>query len=68
MQKIVTATQAARLLGVTADTLSNWRCIGRGPRFIKTSPTRHGKVLYRASEVEAWLENNSYGSTSEFKQ
>ena len=68
MEKLIPAAEAAAALGIVPDTLTNWRCWGRGPRFIKTSPTRRGKVLYRVSDIEAWQEANLHSSTAEFDQ
>ncbi|MEU8524838.1 helix-turn-helix domain-containing protein [Streptomyces sp. NPDC048629] len=39
----------------TQHTLANWRWSGLGPAYIKTSPARSGRVLYRRSAIEAWL-------------
>ncbi|MFC8724316.1 helix-turn-helix transcriptional regulator [Streptomyces bacillaris] len=42
--------------GFPAQTLANWRWMGIGPEYIKTSPGRSGRVKYRRSAVEAWLD------------
>ena len=42
-------TLAARW-GISPRTLEHWRCIGKGPRFLKIG----GRVLYRLAEVEAY--------------
>lgn len=65
MQALIDTKSAASLIGVSPDTLENWRCQGRGPAFIKTSPTRRGKVIYRLSDIIAWQEANLFNSTSE---
>lgn len=39
----------------TAQTLANWRWMGIGPDYIKTSPGRSGRIKYRRSAIEAWL-------------
>jgi hypothetical protein len=41
--------------GFTPQTLANWRWCGQGPDYIKTSPGRGGRIRYRRSRVEAWL-------------
>ncbi|MFH9293834.1 MULTISPECIES: AlpA family transcriptional regulator [unclassified Streptomyces] len=41
--------------GFTAQTLANWRWMGIGPDYIKTSPGRSGRIRYRRSVIEAWL-------------
>jgi hypothetical protein len=57
--------KAAPFIGVTAGTLENWRVQGIGPKFIKTTPGRRGKVLYDLADIEAWKEANRFQSTSE---
>lgn len=45
----------ARLGGIPARTLSQWRYLGRGPRYLKV-----GKyVRYRPEDIEAWLKNQT---------
>ncbi|MFC4293551.1 helix-turn-helix transcriptional regulator [Novosphingobium tardum] len=65
MEFLLDTRQAAPRIGVTAGTLENWRTQGTGPRFIKTSPGRGGKVLYDPADIEAWKEANRFQSTSE---
>ncbi|MDH6432602.1 hypothetical protein M2158_001079 [Streptomyces sp. SAI-144] len=43
-------------LGST-QTLAQRRWMGQGPDYIKTSPGRAGRILYRRSAIERWLEN-----------
>lgn len=65
MEILISSRDAAAYVGVTPETLENWRCKGIGPAFLKTSPTRRGKVMYRLSDITAWQEANLYSSTSE---
>jgi hypothetical protein len=37
-QPLLTTYEAARYLGVSAGTLANWRCRGKGPPFVKIEP------------------------------
>lgn len=62
---LLNTTQAAPCIGVSPGTLENWRIQGIGPKFIKTTPGRGGKVLYDPADIEAWKQANRYGSTSE---
>ena len=57
--------EAAPFIGVTPGTLENWRVQGIGPKFIKTTSGRRGKVLYDPADIEAWKEANRFQSTSE---
>ncbi len=45
------------------STLEKFRCFGGGPRFSK----RGRKVLYRLSDIDAWLSETMVNSTSELK-
>jgi predicted DNA-binding transcriptional regulator AlpA len=49
--------QAAKRAGVAANTLGNYEKSGRGPSFIKL----HGKHLYRADDIDAWLTQHKVG-------
>lgn len=42
--------------GFSAQTLANWRWTGTGPDYIKTSPGRGGRIRYKRSAFEAWLD------------
>lgn len=65
MNKIMNTQAAAAYMSIAPGTLENWRYQGYGPRFVKSSPSRCGKVLYRVEDLTAWLEANLYSSTSE---
>jgi Helix-turn-helix domain len=45
------AEETARELNVAQTTLATWRCIGRGPRYVKVGRA----VYYRRSAICAWL-------------
>jgi hypothetical protein len=42
-------------------TLATWRCKGGGPRYIKLGR----RILYRETDLQAWVEQNSRAHTSE---
>lgn len=46
---------AAKLLGVSAKTLANWRCLGKGPAYIRLGNSPRAQVLYRYEDLDAWL-------------
>lgn len=48
--QLLTHAQVCRLLGVTSNTLYNWRCARRGPTFLKLG--RY--VRYRLRDVIEW--------------
>ena len=55
--------QAAEYCRYAESTLEKFRCFGGGPRFSK----RGRKVLYRLSDIDAWLSETMVNSTSELK-
>lgn len=48
---LITDVELADLLGVGLSTLRNWRCAGRGPRFMRLG----GCVRYSRDDIEAFL-------------
>lgn len=68
-EKVVTATiekaktdellspkQVHAEYGFSPQTLANWRWTGTGPDYIKTSAGRGGRIKYRRSAFEQWLQ------------
>lgn len=47
----VTDVEAAKILSVAAQTLRNWRCMGRGPAYVK----RHRMVRYKVADLLAFM-------------
>ncbi len=62
------STEAADLLRISRRTLERMRVDGTGPRYLKVGPGKRSRVLYRQSELLAWLERQTYGSTSEYNR
>jgi predicted DNA-binding transcriptional regulator AlpA len=52
---------AAEYLGLKKKTLDNWRCCGRGPRYLKLG----ARVLYPQSELDAFKAANLRTSTAQ---
>lgn len=53
---------ASRLLGgVSISTLARWRVVGSGPKFVKVGRM----VIYRGADLIAFLDRNTFSSTSE---
>ena len=53
---LFTPSEAATYIGVTENTLSVWRCVGRyAIPFIKVGRL----VRYRVSDLDAWLESRT---------
>lgn len=56
---VVSAKEAAHLIGVTTARLYDWRVQGIGPKFIKTGPGSTCKVLYPYQGLLDWIEERS---------
>lgn len=55
IDELLTPKQVHADYGFTPQTLANWRWMGMGPDFIKTTPGRAGRIKYRRSSIEKWL-------------
>lgn len=57
-RKILTTKELPELTGVSASYFEKGRLYGYGPQYIGIkSGKRSGKILYRRSDVESWLES-----------
>ncbi len=56
-----TTEQAAEFLQIKPTTLEQWRWKGKSPRFIKLGRC----VRYRKADLEAFMNERVYGSTTE---
>ncbi|PBB08423.1 hypothetical protein CKW39_08640 [Kocuria sp. WRN011] len=57
--KLLTPTELAEYLHTTVGNLAQLRFQGRGPAFTKAGR----RVLYRESDVQAWLDENTRTQT-----
>lgn len=62
----LTTIEVAGMLRISRRTLERMRVEGTGPRYLKVGPGKRSRVLYRQSDVEAWLNRFHFGSTSEY--
>lgn len=53
----------AALLSCEPQTLRKWRLTGRGPPYIRLGGPA-GRVVYRRSDVDAWLDARTFASTA----
>ena len=53
--KLLTVAQVAAATGYQPQTLRNLVCTRQGPRCIKLGTTKQARVVFRRSDVEAWL-------------
>lgn len=51
---LITTAETAKLLGVRVETLSNWRNLGRGPKYLRIAR----KIYYRAAEIREFIESS----------
>ncbi|MBF6060568.1 helix-turn-helix domain-containing protein [Nocardia terpenica] len=61
MDKLWTPEELAEYFHTTVGQLANERTAGRGPRFVK----RGRKILYRGSDIQRYLEDNTVSSTKQ---
>lgn len=61
MQQLREPAEAARILRVKEGTLSQWRWLGRGPRFRKIG----GAVRYHPDDLAEYIERQVRTSTSD---
>ena len=57
---------AEEYTGIPRRTLEGLRVRGGGPRFVKVGAGRSGRVLYRVSDLDAFLESRVCCSTSDY--
>ncbi len=62
MTKLVNAEDAAIFLNLSASTLAKMRLSGKSPKYIKMGR----RVAYRITDLEDWIEAQSFRSTSEY--
>jgi len=66
IDEALSSAQAAAMIGVRPTTLEIWRCKGKGPSFRKLGTAKQAPVIYARSEVEAWLNERTFTSTSAY--
>lgn len=54
-------SEAARVIGVTPKTLSNWRGRGKGPSYVRVG--QRG-IFYRIEDLDAWLSSQVVGGAA----
>ena len=60
--RLLRVRQAADLLGLSTQTLNNWRVTGGGPEFIKLGR----RVLYRRETVDEFISSKTVAHTSAY--
>ena len=65
-ERYVMTPHAAKILNLSPRTLEPMRVEGTGPRFFKAGGGVRSRVLYKVSDLYAWLESISFTSTSQY--
>ncbi|MFF9117284.1 helix-turn-helix transcriptional regulator [Streptomyces massasporeus] len=63
-QQKLTPRELAEELGVSIQTLANWRWTGVGPRYTKLGNGRTSPVRYQRADVDAWLQARENGAAA----
>jgi len=63
-QRYITETQLEQITQRNKKSWQRDRMSGNGPKFIRAG----GKILYDLRDVEEWLENRKFSSTSEYRE
>jgi hypothetical protein len=58
--------EVADMLRISIRTLERMRVEGTGPQYLKAGKGTRSRVLYRPADIEAWLDTNSFQSTSQY--
>lgn len=65
-ERYLIPVEAADFLRLSIRTLERYRVEGFGPRFIKVGRGKRARVLYRLSDLRAWLDGSVHQSTAEY--
>lgn len=60
--RLLNVRQAAARLGLSKSTLDKMRCVGKGPRFIRSTDRA---VRYDPADLDAWISERRRRSTAE---
>ena len=60
-ESLLTQDEVSNMLDLAVPTLRKWRWEGKGPKFVKLG----GRILYRESDIWAYINENVKSSTSE---
>ena len=61
LQGNLSVLEAAEYLRLSKSSLDRWRLTGDGPKFAKAG----ARVIYKRADLDAWLDDRTYRSTSE---
>lgn len=55
-EELLTPKQVAEEYPFSPQQLATWRWMGLGPDYIKVTPGKGGRIKYRRSAIEQWLD------------
>jgi hypothetical protein len=58
-EEYMTPKQVSDEYPFTSQQLATWRWMGLGPDYIKTTPSKAGRIKYRRSAIEKWLNEHT---------
>lgn len=64
-QTLLTTSEAARTLGIQAQTLRLWRVSGKGPAYVRLGSGKFARACYRREDLERWIADRTFTSTSD---
>lgn len=64
MKVLLSTAQVAKLLGLSPQTLRLWRCLGKGPRYLRFGGLK-SRAFYCLTDIDDWMQAHRYISTSE---
>jgi excisionase family DNA binding protein len=56
--RLLTTEEAAEVVRLSPRTLEDMRCNKTGPAYAKLGAGKRAKVLYKLSDLDAWVEAN----------
>ena len=65
-ESYLTADEAAKILRLSPKTLERMRVEGSDLLFYKAGGGKRARVLYKASDIEEFLQGHAHHSTSEY--
>lgn len=58
IEPLLKPAEAAEILRIKPEVLANWRCQGKGLKYVKYGDGQQARVNYRASDVAEYIENH----------
>lgn len=65
-ETLLNTRAAAAYVGLSHKTLERFRSEGTGPAYVKAGPGRRARVRYRKADLDAWLEQQTFTSTTAY--